>query len=261
MSTDIISLLMFAAVCVALLAGYPVEVPGVTVNRLWEQFFGAGLVRTSEDFGMQGEWPSHPELLDWLAVEFRQSWDVQAMIRLIVTSSTYRQSARLNPAAAQVDPENRLLASFPRQRMAAEQIRDQALFVSGLLVEHLGGILGVVVIGVELRRHRVELVTAVDGDEELPVGRVECDRGRVAVAGGEMVGVGLGLVGLVGVIEDRDVRQHRRVGGGERGRRAPRQAGRLQQARDGPHRRRHIDLALRREPAVAVVIPGAKDAA
>ena len=111
----------------------------VTVNRLWEQFFGAGLVRTSEDLGMQGEWPSHPQLLDWLAVEFQQSWDVQAMIRLIVTSSTYRQSSRINPAAAQMDPENRLLAWFPRQRMSAEQIRDQALFVSGLLVEHFGG--------------------------------------------------------------------------------------------------------------------------
>ena len=112
----------------------------VAVNRLWEQLFGHGLVRTSEDFGLQGEWPTHPELLDWLAVEFRESgWDVRAMLRLIVTSSTYRQSARRRPDAAAIDPENRLLAHFPRQRLSAEQIRDQALYASGLLVEKLGG--------------------------------------------------------------------------------------------------------------------------
>lgn len=112
----------------------------VTANRLWEQVFGYGLVRTSEDFGMQGEWPSHPALLDWLAVEFRASgWDVRELMRQYVTSSTYRQSSRVRPDAEEVDPENRLLAFYPRQRLAAEQIRDSALHVSGLLVEKLGG--------------------------------------------------------------------------------------------------------------------------
>lgn len=112
----------------------------VTVNRLWEMLFGQGIVRTSGDFGLQGEWPTHPELLDWLAVEFRErGWDVQHMLRLMVTSSTYRQVARVGPEAAEVDPDNRLLAYFPRQRLAAEQIRDHALYVGGLLVERLGG--------------------------------------------------------------------------------------------------------------------------
>jgi len=112
----------------------------VTVNRLWEMLFGYGIVRTSEDFGYQGEWPSHPELLDWLAVEFRESgWDVQHMLRLMVTSSAYRQVARVRPEAREIDPDNRLLAYFPRQRLTAEQIRDQALYVGGLLVEKLGG--------------------------------------------------------------------------------------------------------------------------
>ncbi len=112
----------------------------VTVNRLWEQFFGTGIVATGEDFGMQGEWPSHPELLDWLAVEFRESgWDLHAMIRLIVTSATYRQSSQVRQDVVAEDPENRLLAFYPRHRLAAEQLRDQALYVSGLLVEKLGG--------------------------------------------------------------------------------------------------------------------------
>jgi uncharacterized protein DUF1553/uncharacterized protein DUF1549/cytochrome c len=112
----------------------------VAVNRLWETVFGTGLVRTSEDFGMQGEWPSHPELLDWLAVEFRESgWDVQRMLKLIVTSSTYRQSSRARPELRERDPENRWLACFPRKRLGAEQIRDQALYVAGLLVEQVGG--------------------------------------------------------------------------------------------------------------------------
>lgn len=112
----------------------------VTVNRLWEQLFGAGLVRTSQDFGLQGEWPSHPELLDWLAVEFREGgWDVRAMMRLLATSATYRQSARRQQAADAVDPENRLLSYYPRQRLGAEAIRDQALYVAGLLVETFGG--------------------------------------------------------------------------------------------------------------------------
>ncbi|MCK6445432.1 MAG: DUF1553 domain-containing protein [Planctomycetes bacterium] len=112
----------------------------VTVNRLWEQFFGLGLVRTSEDFGQQGEWPSHPELLDWLAVDFRETgWDVKALVKRIVTSRTYRQSSRVDPRARELDPDNRWLAYYPRRRMSAEQIRDQALYVAGLLVERFGG--------------------------------------------------------------------------------------------------------------------------
>jgi len=112
----------------------------VAVNRLWELFFGAGIVRTTEDFGYQGEWPSHPELLDWLAVEFRESgWDTKAMVKRIVTSAVYRQSSRVRPEMRERDPDNRLLSYFPRRRLTAEQTRDQALFVSGLLVERLGG--------------------------------------------------------------------------------------------------------------------------
>jgi hypothetical protein len=112
----------------------------VAVNRWWEMLFGTGLVRTSEDFGLQGEWPSHPELLDWLAVELREGgWDVERMLRLIVTSSTYRQSSRLRPDVKQRDPDDRWLGWFPRRRLGAEAIRDQALYVSGLLIERLGG--------------------------------------------------------------------------------------------------------------------------
>ena len=89
---------------------------------------------------MQGEWPSHPELLDWLAVELRESnWDMQHIIELIVTSQTYRQSSRVRPDVRERDPDNRLLSYFPRRRLSAEQVRDQALYVSGLLVEKLGG--------------------------------------------------------------------------------------------------------------------------
>lgn len=112
----------------------------VTINRYWEQFFGTGLVKTAGDFGAQGEWPSHPELLDWLATEFIQSgWDVQHMIRLMVTSATYRQDSTVTPTLLQRDPANRLLARGPRFRLDAEEIRDNALFVSGLLVEKMGG--------------------------------------------------------------------------------------------------------------------------
>jgi len=112
----------------------------VAVNRMWELAFGKGLVATSEDFGLQGEWPSHPELLDWLAVEFRESgWDVKRMLADIVTSATYRQGSRMRPDVAEIDPDDRLLARYPRRRLDAEQIRDQALYVSGLLVERLGG--------------------------------------------------------------------------------------------------------------------------
>jgi hypothetical protein len=112
----------------------------VWVNREWERFFGTGLVRTSENFGSQAEWPSHPELLDWLAVEFvRLKWDMKAMQKLIVMSATYRQSSRVTPEVLAKDPENRLLARGPRFRLGAEALRDQALAISGLLVEKIGG--------------------------------------------------------------------------------------------------------------------------
>ncbi|MGH8247555.1 MAG: DUF1553 domain-containing protein, partial [Gammaproteobacteria bacterium] len=112
----------------------------VAVNRLWQIYFGTGLVKTSEDFGLQGEWPSHPELLDWLATEFiRSGWNTKALVKFIVTSSTYRQSSRPTPELLRRDPENRLLARGPRFRLPAEIIRDQALSVAGLLVEKLGG--------------------------------------------------------------------------------------------------------------------------
>ena len=112
----------------------------VEVNRRWLQCFGEGLVATPSDFGSQGEMPSHPDLLDWLAVRFVEGgWDVKQLLRLIVTSATYRQSSVGTPALLQRDPENRLLARGPRFRLPAEMIRDQALAVSGLLVEKIGG--------------------------------------------------------------------------------------------------------------------------
>ena len=111
----------------------------VAVNQLWQQCFGRGLVRTAEDFGAQGEWPSHPALLDWLATEYtRLGWDTKAMLKRMVMSRTYRQSSRWTPAAEK-DPQNVLLARGPRLRLSAEMIRDQALMVSGLLHEQLGG--------------------------------------------------------------------------------------------------------------------------
>ncbi len=111
----------------------------VTVNRFWEHYFGVGLVKTAENFGVQGESPSHPELLDWLATEFvRSGWDMKALQRLIVTSAVYRQSSNTGPAL-QHDPENRLLARGPRFRLPAEVVRDSALAASGLLVERIGG--------------------------------------------------------------------------------------------------------------------------
>lgn len=112
----------------------------VAVNRYWQRLFGLGLVKTSEDFGVQGELPSHPELLDWLALEFiRSGWDIKQMQRLIVNSATYRQTSHVGPAAYQKDPENRLLARGPRMRLSAEEIRDASLANSGLIVEQLGG--------------------------------------------------------------------------------------------------------------------------
>jgi mono/diheme cytochrome c family protein len=112
----------------------------VAVNRYWQTYFGHGIVKTQEDFGVQGEPPSHPELLDWLATEFtRTGWDVRAMQKLIVTSATYRQSSRVTPALLEKDPENRLLARGPRIRLPAEMIRDTALAASGLLNGEIGG--------------------------------------------------------------------------------------------------------------------------
>jgi hypothetical protein len=112
----------------------------VAVNRFWAQIFGVGLVETEEDFGTQGELPSHPELLDWLAVRFSESgWDIKSLLRRIVTSATYRQSAKTSPALLGKDPRNRLLARAPRVRLEAELVRDQALAVSGLLSREVGG--------------------------------------------------------------------------------------------------------------------------
>jgi hypothetical protein len=112
----------------------------VVVNRIWQTFFGTGLVKTAEDFGSQGEKPSHPELLDWLACEFVDSgWDVKHLHRLIVTSATYRQSSRVTPELVERDPENRLLARGPRYRWPSWMLRDQALAVAGLLEERIGG--------------------------------------------------------------------------------------------------------------------------
>jgi hypothetical protein len=112
----------------------------VTVNRFWQMCFGTGIVKTSEDFGRQGEWPSHPELLDWLATQFiRTGWDVKAMQKLIITSAAYRQASEGTPALIERDPENRLVARGPRYRLPAEMIRDEALYAAGLLVERVGG--------------------------------------------------------------------------------------------------------------------------
>jgi hypothetical protein len=112
----------------------------VTVNRYWQELFGAGIVRTAEDFGAQGERPSNPELLDWLAVEFRESgWDVKKLFTLLVTSATYRQAGTITPEKLEKDPQNRLLSRGPRFRMDAEMIRDYALAASGTLSLKMGG--------------------------------------------------------------------------------------------------------------------------
>jgi hypothetical protein len=112
----------------------------VAVNRWWASYFGAGLVETVEDFGLQGDLPSHPELLDWLATELvRSGWDIKAMQKLIVTSATYRQASRVTPALLARDPKNRLLARSPRYRLPAELVRDNALAIGGLLKEKVGG--------------------------------------------------------------------------------------------------------------------------
>jgi Protein of unknown function (DUF1553) len=117
----------------------------VTVNRYWQELYGTGLVRTAGDFGVTGELPSHPELLDWLAVEFRapsdgsRPWDIKRFFKLLVTSNTYRQSAAVTPEKLVKDADNRLLSRGPRYRMDAEMVRDYALSASGLLVRKLGG--------------------------------------------------------------------------------------------------------------------------
>ena len=112
----------------------------VTVNRFWQQLFGTGIVKSSEDFGRQGEWPSHPRLLDYLAVDFVENgWDVKRLLRNIILSATYRQSSRITAESLARDPENRLLARGPRMRLDAEVIRDNALFSSGLLRRQVGG--------------------------------------------------------------------------------------------------------------------------
>jgi hypothetical protein len=112
----------------------------VAVNRFWLQVFGTGIVKTAEDFGSQGEPPSHPELLDWLAVQFREDgWDVKRFMKRLVMSATYRQGAQVSPEGLAKDPANRLLSRGPRFRLDAEAVRDQALYLSGLLVERVGG--------------------------------------------------------------------------------------------------------------------------
>ena len=112
----------------------------VHVNRIWQMLFGTGLVATPENFGQQADWPSHPALLDWLARELIDGgWDQKALIRRIVTSSVYRQCATPSAESLDVDPANRLLSWFPRQRLAGEFVRDVALASSGLLVDRVGG--------------------------------------------------------------------------------------------------------------------------
>ena len=112
----------------------------VFVNRLWEQLFGVGIVKSSENLGVQTDWPSHPQLLDWLAVDFVENgWNIKRLLRQMAMSATYRQDAATSAKRLRLDPENRLLSRGPRTRLAAEMVRDQALFLSGLLVEKHGG--------------------------------------------------------------------------------------------------------------------------
>ena len=111
----------------------------VYANRVWRQFFGIGIVKTLDDFGSQGEWPKHPELLDWLATEFMRDWDMKHLVRTIVMSAAYRQSSAVRPDLEERDPDNRLIARQSRYRVDAEEVRDIELSVAGLLVEKFGG--------------------------------------------------------------------------------------------------------------------------
>jgi hypothetical protein len=112
----------------------------VFVNQMWQEFFGKGIVKSSGDFGMQGDLPSHPELLDWLAVDFRDhGWDIKRLVKQIVMSATYRQSAAVTPEKLKEDPDNTLLARGPRGRLPAEFVRDLVLASSGLLNPTIGG--------------------------------------------------------------------------------------------------------------------------
>jgi len=112
----------------------------VTVNRIWQMLWGRGIVRTVEDFGSQGEWPTHPELLDWLAVDFMESgWDVKRLVKTIIMSAAYRQSSRFAAESRATDPENVLYSRGPRLRLPAESVRDLSLAISGLLVDRVGG--------------------------------------------------------------------------------------------------------------------------
>ena len=112
----------------------------VTVNRYWQAFFGHGIVKTIEDFGVQGALPTHPELLDWLAVDFQENgWNLKALFKKIVMSATYRQSSKVSKELLEIDPENKYLARATRMRLPSWMLRDQALFVSGLLVDSIGG--------------------------------------------------------------------------------------------------------------------------
>ena len=111
----------------------------VMANRFWDQIFGIGIVSSNEEFGSQGELPSHPELLDWLAVDFQRDWDVKRFLKQLVTSSTYRQQSVVTPQLLEADPENRLLTRGPRFRVSAEMVRDQALFAGGLLSDKAFG--------------------------------------------------------------------------------------------------------------------------
>ncbi|MBZ0258304.1 DUF1553 domain-containing protein, partial [bacterium] len=112
----------------------------VIVNRIWQHFFGNGIVKTPQDFGSQGDLPSHPQLLDWLALEFIDSgWDIKALVKQIVTSRTYQQSSIATKQLREIDTDNRLLARGPARRLGAEMLRDQSLAASGLLVDHIGG--------------------------------------------------------------------------------------------------------------------------
>jgi hypothetical protein len=113
----------------------------VQVNRMWQEFFGQGMVKTSEDFGVQGEKPTHPDLLDWMAVEFRdRGWSLKELCRVIVTSATYRQSSRVSPELLERDADNRLYARGARFRLSSWMLRDQALAASGLGIEQIGGV-------------------------------------------------------------------------------------------------------------------------